>query len=100
MNCASCGHTNPASVKFCVECGTAVSARCPSCHSELHRAAKFCGECGAEIRVSGVKVLDVREGFETPNTVTPSPLAYTPKHLADKILRPPPPSPLRRPAGD
>jgi class 3 adenylate cyclase len=47
--CTRCDHTNPAGVKFCLECGTPVTTSCPSCGSELPAGAKFCGECGASV---------------------------------------------------
>ena len=45
--------------------------RCPNCATELPDAAKFCLECGRDLRP--------RPGFA-------SPAAYTPRHLAERIL--------------
>jgi class 3 adenylate cyclase/tetratricopeptide (TPR) repeat protein len=45
--------------------------RCPDCATELPDAAKFCLECGRDLRP--------RAGFA-------SPAAYTPRHLAERIL--------------
>ncbi len=45
--------------------------RCPNCATELPDTAKFCLECGRDLRP--------RAGFA-------SPAAYTPKHLAERIL--------------
>ena len=45
--------------------------RCPNCSTELPAVAKFCFECGRDLRT--------RAGFA-------SPVAYTPKHLAERIL--------------
>src|SRR5918996_314596 len=45
--------------------------RCPNCSTELPDSAKFCLECGRDLRP--------RAGFA-------SPAAYTPKHLAERIL--------------
>ncbi len=80
MTCTACGHTNPERTKFCLECGTPVAPRCASCGSNLPPAAKFCGECGAP--AAGVALAQ-------PGTSAPprDPRAYTPKHLADKILQ-------------
>jgi class 3 adenylate cyclase/tetratricopeptide (TPR) repeat protein len=45
--------------------------RCPNCSTELPDSAKFCLECGRDLRP--------RPGFA-------SPAAYTPRHLAERIL--------------
>src|SRR3989441_9639348 len=51
--------------------------QCPACRHENPEGQKFCGECGARL-------------VAAPETATParftSPAAYTPKHLAEKIL--------------
>ena len=102
MNCASCGHTNPERAKFCLECGAPIAARCASCGTELPLAAKFCLECGAAL---AGPTPDVAAGFKPASggveygpaehaghrpaatRESRSPRAYTPKHLADKILQ-------------
>jgi len=73
MNCLACSHENPDRAKFCLECGAAFASRCAGCGTELPPAAKFCLECGAKVVERA-----------TPSRV---PRAYTPKHLADKILQ-------------
>ena len=45
--------------------------RCPNCSTELPESAKFCLECGHDVRSSSQFA---------------SPAAYTPKHLAERIL--------------
>jgi class 3 adenylate cyclase len=45
--------------------------RCPNCSTELPDSAKFCLECGRDLR---------------PRPDFASPAAYTPKHLAERIL--------------
>jgi hypothetical protein len=100
MNCTACGHTNPERVKFCLECGTPVAARCASCGCDLPQAAKFCGECGASIVQRGKLKGESPYPRIPPSTSHPStssgqaqhesrsePRAYTPKHLAEKILQ-------------
>jgi class 3 adenylate cyclase/tetratricopeptide (TPR) repeat protein len=74
MQCPWCQHENPAGVKFCGECGTKLEARCPACGIGNPPGNKFCHECGATL------------GAGTSQTKPPSPDAYTPKHLAEKIL--------------
>jgi len=78
MSCAACGHSNPERTKFCLECGAPLAARCASCGGSLPPAEKFCGECGAP----AAPAKQVTEKERPLRDV----LAYTPKHLADKIL--------------
>lgn len=47
--CSSCGAKNPATAKFCGECGAKLEAQkiiCPNCGAEMKSGAKFCSECG------------------------------------------------------
>ena len=83
MNCPSCQHENPTAAKFCLECGARLNLACAKCGGQLPPGAKFCSECGTETTGLGVKGLAARGESES---LTPSPLSYTPKHLADKIL--------------
>ena len=73
MTCPHCRHENTPGSKFCLECGTRLTTACPSCGHDLPGEAKFCNECGHRL--------------PTPagNSFV-SPAAYTPKHLAQKIL--------------
>ena len=75
MPCPQCRHENPPQAKFCLECGARLAARCPNCRAELPATAKFCSECGQPI---GAKASGA-ERFASPQ-------AYTPRHLAEKIL--------------
>ncbi len=54
MICGSCGHENPASQKFCGECGGTLSNSCPSCGLINPAGQKFCGECGTPIAQGAV----------------------------------------------
>src|SRR2546425_2851472 len=75
MQCPRCQAENRAGRRFCGECGLSLALPCPSCGFTNEGAEKFCGGCGAPI---------------TPGAVTvrpsPAPDAYTPKHLAERIL--------------
>ncbi len=87
MRCASCQAENPPENRFCDQCGAGLEVRCPQCGAPLRPAAKFCGVCGQRLT--------------TPEAAAPSPAppppaageprrglaAYTPKHLAEKILK-------------
>jgi class 3 adenylate cyclase/tetratricopeptide (TPR) repeat protein len=72
VTCSACGFDNPARVKFCGSCGRRLAAGCPSCGAGSPPGFRFCAECGRPL-VPG----------ERP---APDPRAYTPKHLAEKIL--------------
>src|SRR2546425_5072401 len=76
MKCPRCEHENPPQANFCLECGARVALTCTKCRSELPAGAKFCLECGEPVAS--------RTAGESRFT---SPEAYTPKHLAEKILR-------------
>jgi len=63
-------------MRFCGRCGAALAARCPHCGAEAPPDFRFCGHCGKSLQ----------------ETAAPPPPAgdrpvYTPKHLADKILK-------------
>lgn len=104
MRCASCGSDNPAGAKFCIECAASLKRRCPSCRTENPPQAKFCAECATPLTVQpsapkAQPLSDTEAGKRTGRknrkrqTLDPrrrmpdlTPVSYTPKHLADKIL--------------
>ena len=51
MQCAVCFFENPAGMKFCGKCGTALKNACPRCQFENPHGFKFCGECGCPLGV-------------------------------------------------
>ncbi|HSB42803.1 MAG TPA: adenylate/guanylate cyclase domain-containing protein [Methylomirabilota bacterium] len=73
MTCSRCQSDNREGVRFCEECGARLVRSCASCGSELLPDKRFCGSCGAPTNPEPVE----RQ---------PSAQAYTPKHLAEKIL--------------
>ena len=75
MRCTRCQQENPPQAKFCLECGTRFALKCTVCGTELPAGAKFCLECGRSISAQS----DIATRFTSPG-------AYTPKHLAEKIL--------------
>jgi class 3 adenylate cyclase/tetratricopeptide (TPR) repeat protein len=74
MKCPRCQHENPSGVKFCGECGARLELSCPSCRASNTPANKFCNECGGALH----------SGTAAAQFISPQ--AYTPKHLAEKIL--------------
>ena len=74
MHCPRCQHENPAGVRFCGECGAPLESVCAACGAANPLANKFCGQCGGSLTPPGA------------TSKIPSPQAYTPKHLAERIL--------------
>ena len=75
MTCPRCRTENPPQAKFCLECAAHLVARCASCGTQLPASAKFCPECAHPVG-----------GATAAPPAFASPEAYTPKHLAEKIL--------------
>ena len=75
MRCRSCRHDNPAGARFCIACGTRLAIACAACGAEPPEGARFCPACGGAIE-------------PTQPTAAPAqaPDAYTPRHLAERIL--------------
>jgi class 3 adenylate cyclase len=90
MNCPSCHYENRDGRKFCVDCGAALALQCPACGAAYEAGETFCGECGAEIKrlaASGLGLGESDNATLAANRLTANRLAYTPKHLGDKILQ-------------
>jgi class 3 adenylate cyclase/tetratricopeptide (TPR) repeat protein len=81
MRCPSCGFENPEGLKFCNDCGAPLRMPCAQCGFANQPQAKFCGECGAAL-LPQAKVSSSPSVTPRP----PTPLSYTPTHLAEKIL--------------
>ena len=96
MNCPSCGHEPPAGSAFCNGCGAKLILSCPSCGSKPPPGSRFCNDCGASLAdqastsgslVASVGVTPTRPGAPFTGGASREPSAYTPEHLARKILR-------------
>jgi class 3 adenylate cyclase len=72
MACPQCRHANLPTAKFCSNCGTRLELACPACGHGNAPTSRFCEDCGG--------VLD------PTRPPPPSPAAYTPAHLASRIL--------------
>jgi class 3 adenylate cyclase/tetratricopeptide (TPR) repeat protein len=75
MKCPRCQVENRPQAKFCEECGASLARTCGNCGSSVSATAKFCAECGQP----AASAIVVSERFVSPQ-------AYTPKHLAERIL--------------
>src|SRR3954454_6966217 len=72
MQCPRCQSKNPWKAGFCEECGGRLIPTCPHCRAEVSRGKSFCWSCGGQLAA--------------PDTdAVPPPVAYTPKHLAERI---------------
>ena len=77
MNCLQCHHANPEGARFCNACGAKLDIACPACSQVNPPGSRFCNACGHNLLQ------------QTPPVSAPSvsaPQAYTPKHLAERVL--------------
>jgi class 3 adenylate cyclase/tetratricopeptide (TPR) repeat protein len=63
-------------MRFCGQCAAPLASACPSCGAANPPENKFCGQCAAPL---GPLDKSAQPRFASPE-------AYTPKHLAEKIL--------------
>lgn len=84
MECPDCNHPNRPEAKFCQNCGGRLTGVCTTCSAKLPDGAKFCIECGQSVAES---VPSESVVAKAPKLGDRSPGTYTPKHLADRILR-------------
>ncbi len=77
MKCPKCGSDNRDGIRFCEECGAKLELECPDCKTKIPLGKKFCGECGC----------DLTKPVKAPVINYAEPQSYTPKFLANKILK-------------
>jgi|SRR5262249_50319814 len=75
MQCPQCHQDNPPQANFCLACGIRLTLMCSACGTELPAGARFCLACGQPV-----------QALDTVQSRSSAPVAYTPKHLAEKIL--------------
>src|SRR5512135_202186 len=73
MRCPRCQAANPGWVRFCEECGASLARICPHCRAEVSSGKSFCWSCGGQLA-------------DPATDRVPRPVAYTPEHLAARIL--------------
>jgi class 3 adenylate cyclase/tetratricopeptide (TPR) repeat protein len=96
-SCPTCRFENPAGAKFCGSCGASLALACPRCGTQNPPAFKFCSECGSSLAAGAVPAENA--GDLTTAAAPPAApkdavfraqdakvRAYTPAHLAEKIL--------------
>jgi len=74
--CTKCQQQNPDGARFCNACAAPLDVVCPACRHVNPPRSRFCNGCAAAL-VSAPR---------TPQPRFSSPQAYTPPHLAEKIL--------------
>jgi class 3 adenylate cyclase/tetratricopeptide (TPR) repeat protein len=77
MRCPQCEHDNPPGARFCNACGTGLAGACRACGQVNARGSRFCSACG--------QALGPPEPVP-PSTRFDSPGAFTPPHLAQRIV--------------
>ena len=77
MRCPICEKDNPADASSCASCGARLAGACAACGAPLPPSSRFCNMCGAPVAAAVASPPAARFG---------QPAAYTPKHLADRIL--------------
>jgi len=74
MTCPGCSQENPAGARFCGGCAAPLDVTCVACQGQNPPGNRFCHQCGGVL------------GPGPAAGQFASPQAYTPKHLAEKIL--------------
>ena len=87
MRCPQCQQQNGETAKFCEECGAKLINACPQCGQQVNPTAKFCPECGTALtsKAKGKRTRKVASP-QHPAPSPQSPVSYTPRHLAERIL--------------
>jgi class 3 adenylate cyclase/tetratricopeptide (TPR) repeat protein len=78
MQCPACQHENRPDARFCAGCGQPFRITCPACSNANAPGSRFCDSCGQALAAPVAKV---------PAAVHETAAhAYTPAHLAQKVL--------------
>src|SRR5262245_30770099 len=76
MKCPRCQHEGVGDATFCDECGARLDVVCPACREANRASAKFCRKCGQALDALNAPLASPYR----------SPSAYTPSHLAERIV--------------
>jgi hypothetical protein len=76
VRCPRCQTENRLGRRFCADCAAPLAVACPACGFSNEPGEKFCGGCATD--------LTAVDRPPTPRFTAPD--AYTPRHLAEKIL--------------
>ncbi len=75
MKCPRCQEDNLLLASVCARCGARLALACGSCGNALPEDARFCPRCGQPVAAVPASAVH-----------SPAPDAYTPRHLAERIL--------------
>ncbi len=75
MRCPRCQQPSPPQARFCSDCGARLVAICAACGVDLPEGSHFCVACGRRVMPPSDDAGPTRP-----------PAAYTPRHLAERIL--------------
>ncbi len=96
MRCPNCQADNAPQNRFCDQCGGPLEARCPQCGASIRPGARFCGACGQHLTGTEPVAPAPPPAPKPSAPAAAGPVAaerqsrlaaYTPKHLAEKILK-------------
>ena len=87
MNCPNCQTENPASAKFCSNCGTKLAHACPNCGTELPAGARFCFNCGHNLS-AGSQPPAAGVSTQPPAAADPSPASSSHPSSLDQFAPP------------
>jgi Double zinc ribbon len=77
MICPHCATDNPVAAKFCADCGGSLAFACLACGHGNPPESRFCNECGRPVGHASAG---------SPPSEPTGPRAYTPRHIAERIL--------------
>src|SRR5262249_40399976 len=86
MQCPQCGVDARDGAKFCRKCGTRFERTCPTCGTTVAPDDSFCEECGATLTSRSATTAPEPTPTLQPTSRFTSPQAYTPPHLAQRII--------------
>ncbi len=78
MSCPRCRAEVPGDAEFCPQCGAKLIVACARCGTGNAPQHRFCKKCGQALSLPG--------GLDAAAVPRLAPDAYTPKHLAERIL--------------
>src|SRR3954452_3529072 len=77
MICPACRRENPTDARFCTGCGKGLELLCGACQTTNTADSRFCKGCGKSLATLSAP---------SAEPSLPAPEAYTPRHLAERIL--------------